>query len=119
MLSDFQVVDFFHTGENNRNFLVNIPDSNVGCANVGPSSGRQYRRWANVGPTFIAVRDVAVVMNYAIRGESWLSTFACAGTSLSHYDMFQWQWRIWLKELVRLGELGNIICGMYIHYMDM
>ena len=31
------------------------PDSNVGWANVGPTSGRQYRRWVNVGPTYIAV----------------------------------------------------------------
>ena len=31
------------------------PDSNVSWANVGPTSGRQYRRWVNVGPTYIAV----------------------------------------------------------------
>ena len=38
---------------------THVPDSNVGWANVGPTSGRQYRRWANVGPTFIAVRGFA------------------------------------------------------------
>ena len=32
-----------------------LPDSNVGWANVGPTSGRQYRRWANVGPFYIVV----------------------------------------------------------------
>ena len=31
------------------------PDSNVGLANVSPTSGRQYRRWAIVGPTYIVV----------------------------------------------------------------
>ena len=35
--------------------LNTVPNSNVGWANVGPTSGRQYRRWANVSPTFIAV----------------------------------------------------------------
>ena len=30
-------------------------DSNAGCTKVGPTSGRQYRRWSNVGPTYIAV----------------------------------------------------------------
>ena len=29
------------------------PGSNEGWANVGPTSGRQYRRRANVGPTYI------------------------------------------------------------------
>ena len=32
-----------------------VPDSNGSWANDGPTSGRQYRRWANVGPTYIAV----------------------------------------------------------------
>ena len=36
----------------------NNPDSNEGWANVGPTSGRQYRSWANVGPTCIAVCEV-------------------------------------------------------------
>ena len=36
-----------------------IPESNVGWANVGPTSGRQYRRWPNVEPTYVAVWDVA------------------------------------------------------------
>ena len=31
-----------------------VSDSNVGWDNVGPTSGRQYWRWANVGPTYIA-----------------------------------------------------------------
>ena len=35
--------------------IIHYPDSNVGWANVGPTSGRQYRRWVNVGPTYIAV----------------------------------------------------------------
>ena len=39
------------------NQLFHIPDSNEGWANVGPTSGWQYRRWANVGPTCIAVWD--------------------------------------------------------------
>ena len=34
-----------------------IPDNNVGWANVGPTSGRQYRHWGNVGPNYIAVWD--------------------------------------------------------------
>ena len=34
---------------------VTHTDSNVGWADVGPTSGRQYRRWANVGPTYNAV----------------------------------------------------------------
>ena len=32
-----------------------LPDSNENWPNVGPTSGRQYRRWANVGPTYNAV----------------------------------------------------------------
>ena len=32
-----------------------VPDSIVGWANVGPTSGQQFRRWANFGPTYIAV----------------------------------------------------------------
>ena len=32
-----------------------IPDSNVGWANFGPTPGRQFRRWAHVGPTCISV----------------------------------------------------------------
>ena len=44
-----------------------FPDINLGCANVGPTSGRQFRRWANVGPTYIAVcglwiRDMMVLI---------------------------------------------------------
>ena len=35
-----------------------IPDSDVGWANLAPTLGREYRRWGNVGPTFIAVWDV-------------------------------------------------------------
>ena len=35
--------------------LLNLPDSNVDWTNVGPTSGRQYRPWAYVGPTYIAV----------------------------------------------------------------
>ena len=31
------------------------PESNVGSANVGPMSRRPFRRWANVGRTYIAV----------------------------------------------------------------
>ena len=31
------------------------PDSSVGWANVGPTSGRQYRRWPNVEPTYIVI----------------------------------------------------------------
>ena len=38
-------------------FKTHIPDSNVGWANVCPTSGRQSRQWANVGPTFINVCD--------------------------------------------------------------
>ena len=33
------------------------PDSNVGWANVGPTSGRQYRRLANVSLIYIVVWD--------------------------------------------------------------
>ena len=36
-------------------------DSNVGWANVGPTSGRQYRRWVNVRPNFIAVWDGTMI----------------------------------------------------------
>ena len=32
-----------------------IPDSNVGWANFGSTPGRQFRRWAHVGPTCISV----------------------------------------------------------------
>ena len=35
--------------------VVIIPDSNVGWTNVGPTSGRQYRRRASVGLTYTAV----------------------------------------------------------------
>ena len=31
------------------------PDSNVGRAKVGPTSGRQYRSWANFGPTHTVI----------------------------------------------------------------
>ena len=37
-------------------------DSNVCWAN--PTSGRQYRRWANVGPTFIAVWAASIPCLY-------------------------------------------------------
>ena len=35
-------------------------DSNIGWANIGPTSGRQYRRWPNVEPTYVAVWVVTV-----------------------------------------------------------
>ena len=35
--------------------LLLYPDSNVGWANIGPTSVRQYRRWVNVGPIIITV----------------------------------------------------------------
>ena len=49
------------------------PESNVGWAKVGPTSERQYRRWTNVGQTYIAVwvlfrmclpQESVVVCNY-------------------------------------------------------
>ena len=36
-------------------FNVIVPDNNVSSTNVCPTSGRQYRRWDNIGPTYIAV----------------------------------------------------------------
>ena len=37
-------------------------DSNEGWANVGRTSGRQYRLWANVGPTWFAVWVVTTAL---------------------------------------------------------
>ena len=37
------------------------PDSNVGWANVGPTSGRQHRRWAKLGqPTLLSESDPGI-----------------------------------------------------------
>ena len=39
--------------------VSSIPDNSVSWGNVDPtSSGRQYRRWGNVGPTYIDVWDL-------------------------------------------------------------
>ena len=46
-----------HSLERCVGYLISTPypQTNVSWGNVGPTSGRQYRRWDNVGPTHIAV----------------------------------------------------------------
>ena len=40
-----------------NNINADIPDSNAGWSNVGPTSALSSRSWANISPTFIAVWD--------------------------------------------------------------
>ena len=49
---------FFTSQYISCHYHCSLPDSNASWANVGPTSGRQYRRWANVGPIYIAVWTV-------------------------------------------------------------
>ena len=42
-------------------------DSNVDCPNVGPTSGRKYRRWANNGASYIGVWLVRLWQRLPIR----------------------------------------------------
>ena len=41
-----------------------IPDSNVGCPNVVPTSALSSRRWANASPTFIIVGDASAMAQW-------------------------------------------------------
>ena len=59
-------------------FINFNPDSKVGWADVGPTLGRQARRWPNVGPTKLAiwewptVNNISPVYNFKIKKKTWM-----------------------------------------------
>ena len=63
-------------------WMNTFPDSNVGWANVGPTSGRQYRRWVNVGPTYIAVWDCLLSV-----GLFWKLQWMTSGLTNREWDL--------------------------------
>ena len=63
--------------------LHTLPDKNVGWANAGPTSGRQFRRWANVGSTYNAVW----VSSWANRGCHEVNSLHPTG----HDDVIKWK----------------------------
>ena len=76
----------------------------VGWSNVGPTSGRQYRRWANVGPTYIVVwelsnlcspwrhemEQLSALMVLCEGSPSVTDGFPCGPVTASRY--FLWGW---------------------------
>ena len=80
--------------------VLACPDSNVGWANVGPTSGRQYRRWVNVGPTYIAVWVVEIGLSIEYGTWPGITLFWLAGLNNGIGSVAMdlgLAWRVWLR----------------------